>query len=378
MPVRRPIRKILSIAASTFVAATLVAAAPAVATINADFEEQFRSLINEERAANGLGSLVTYFDLQDDARSHSGTQMATGVLHHNPDLGSVTTGWFSLGENVGVGPTVSSLHDAFMASPGHRGNILGDYNYVGIGVEVETATKIWVTVVFMKGPADLLAPPAPAPKTTLPVGATSLGAVNTSTGIWYLRNEVGAVREFYYGNVGDSPMMGDWNCDGIATPGLYRRSDGFVYLRNSNTQGIADIRFFFGNPSDLPLAGDFNGDGCDTVSLYRPENGHVYIINELGQNEGGLGAADYHYALGNGANQVYSADFNSDGTDEVYVNNNSSRTVVAGDWDADGDETVGAHADASFTLYHAGDGGASDMLTFGNPGFVPVSGDFGF
>ena len=44
-------------------------------------------------------------------------------------------------------------------------------------------------------------------------------------------------------------MVGDWNCDGIDTPGLYRQSDGFVYLRNSNTQGVADIRFFFGNPS---------------------------------------------------------------------------------------------------------------------------------
>jgi hypothetical protein len=51
---------------------------------------------------------------------------------------------------------------------------------------------------------------------------------------------------YYFGNPGDIPFMGDWNGNGIETPGLYRQSDGFVYLRNTNTQGPADIRFFFG------------------------------------------------------------------------------------------------------------------------------------
>lgn len=37
----------------------------------------------------------------------------------------------------------------------------------------------------------------------------------------------------------------DWNA--------YRPSDGKVYLRNSNTPGIADIEFFFGDPDDVPL-----------------------------------------------------------------------------------------------------------------------------
>ena len=56
---------------------------------------------------------------------------------------------------------------------------------------------------------------------------------------------------FHYGNPGDVPFSGDWNCDGVETPGLYRQSDGYVYLRNSNSQGVADISFFFGNPGRL-------------------------------------------------------------------------------------------------------------------------------
>ena len=95
----------------------------------------------------------------------------------------------------------------------------------------------------------------------------TVGAVDPATGQWHLLDESGAATSFVFGNPGDLPMMGDWDGDGIDTPGLYRQSDGFVYLRNSNNQGIADVRFFFGNPGDVPLAGDFDGDGFDTVSI---------------------------------------------------------------------------------------------------------------
>ena len=50
---------------------------------------------------------------------------------------SVTGVWQALGENVGVGLDANQLHDEFMASSGHRANILGDYNYVGIGTAVD-------------------------------------------------------------------------------------------------------------------------------------------------------------------------------------------------------------------------------------------------
>jgi hypothetical protein len=87
----------------------------------------------------------------------------TGDLHHNPDLAHVTSGWHALAENVGVGPELGRLHDAFMDSPGHRKNILGNYNYVGVGVVRASETKLWVTVIFMRGPDGLVDPPADDP-----------------------------------------------------------------------------------------------------------------------------------------------------------------------------------------------------------------------
>jgi hypothetical protein len=129
-------------------------------------------------------------------------------------------------------------------------------------------------------------PPDAGPKCVGPKKCATIGHVDQG-GIWTLADRPrfnASETEFYYGNPGDVPFMGDWNCNGIETPGLYRKSDGFVYLRQTNTQGIADTEFYFGNPGDVPLVGDFNGDGCDTVSLYRKTEHRIYIINALGED----------------------------------------------------------------------------------------------
>ncbi len=78
-------------------------------------------------------------------------------LRHDPNLAGVVSaivpGWTRAGENVGVGFDVQGLHNAFANSPGHLGNMLGDYNRVGIGV-VRVGDKIWVTVRFARAPSD--------------------------------------------------------------------------------------------------------------------------------------------------------------------------------------------------------------------------------
>lgn len=184
-----------------------------------------------------------------------------------------------------------------------------------------------------------------------------VGLVDPATGEWHLRHSANQVASFYYGNPGDVPFMGNWNCGDTATPGLFRTSDAYAYLRNSNTQGIADIRFFYGNPSDIPLAGDFNGDGCDTLSIYRPSEARFYIINKLGENEGGLGAAEYSFIFGNPGDKP-----------------------VVGDWDGDGIDEVGLHRESTGFFYYRNTlttGIADGQFFFGDPGDRFVSGDWG-
>ena len=148
-------------------------------------------------------------------------------------------------------------------------------------------TRIWVAMLtVLLGTAVLVAAPARAAASD---SGDTVGFVDPETGRWYLQENDDSdlqggfddyAPSFYYGNPGDYPFMGDWDCDGVDTPGLYRQSDGYVYLRNSNTQGIADVSFFFGNPGDVPISGDFDADTCDTVSIYRPSEQRFYIIEE--------------------------------------------------------------------------------------------------
>jgi hypothetical protein len=235
-----------------------------------------------------------------------------------------------------------------------------------------------------------------------PLNPYPAGLVDPATGIWRLRDATGEVRTFYYGNPGDVPFMGDWDGDGIDTPGLYRQSDGYVYLRNSNTQGIADVRFFFGNPGDVPLAGDFDGDGYDTVSLFRPSEQMVYVINRLGSEDTGLGAADFSYVFGNPGDESFVGDFNGDGFDEVglhrdatgrvylrfslttgiadldFIYGNPQDRIVAGDWDGDGTDSPALFRPSNTTHYFRftnSTGIADAHYIWGVSNWVPVTAD---
>lgn len=131
---------------------------------------------------------------------------------------------------------------------------------------------------------------AAAPAVAATVGP-EIGHFDPSTGQWYMRDAVGATHNSYFGVPGDVPLLGDWDCDRIDTVGMDRPSNGFVYLRNSNTQGIAEIDFFYGVARDIPLAGDWDRDRCDTLAIYR--GGRVFVRNSLG-----TGVADYSFNFG--------------------------------------------------------------------------------
>lgn len=146
---RRRIR-IAALIAVMAVTTTIAGGTPAVGAVDpGKAEAQFIDLINAERTSRGLGPLRVDPELTAGARRQAAAIRDAGRLFHNPDLGSVTTGWSWIGENVGYGQDVSSLHSAFMNSSGHRANILkSGATHVGLGVVVDGAT-VWVAEVFM-------------------------------------------------------------------------------------------------------------------------------------------------------------------------------------------------------------------------------------
>ncbi len=260
-----------------------------------------------------------------------------------------------------------------------------------------------VMIAVLGTMATLTALPA-SPAAANPGDAGTVGLVDPTQGRWYLRDAAGDTTTFFYGNPGDVPFVGDWDCDGVDTPGLYRQSDGFVYLRNANAVGVADWEFFFGNPGDVPVAGDFDGDGCDTVSIYRPSLARFYVINTLGDANAGLGAAEHEFTFGDFGDLPLAGDFDADGSDEVALHRPSTGLVFykndlifghadvsftfgdpgdhvfAADWDGDGAASVGAFRPgrAEFLLKNTNvEGPADSVFAYGGGFMLPVAGFFG-
>jgi len=86
-------------------------------------------------------------------------------------------------------------------------------------------------------------------------------------------------------------VVGDWDGDLFTTVGCFRPSDGFAYLRNTNTSGFADVAFFYGLAGDMPVAGDWTGQGFDTFGVYR--QGTFFL-----RNSNTPGFADFTVQLG--------------------------------------------------------------------------------
>lgn len=138
----------IMVAAAAAAVLVVTGMTPALADAASD-EQRFVELINSERRSAGAGPLEVHPDLVEGARRHAERMAAEGRIFHNQNLGDVTDGWKLLGENVGRGGNIETLHQAFMDSPGHRDNLLNPvYDLVGIGV-VWSEGIPYVVEVFM-------------------------------------------------------------------------------------------------------------------------------------------------------------------------------------------------------------------------------------
>ena len=85
-----------------------------------------------------------------------------------------------------------------------------------------------------------------------------------------------------YGDATDTPVVGDWNGDGLDEIGIFRVSNGFgEFILDSNASGSwdpSDTVYDFGNTSDMPISGDWNNDGVDEIGVFRAAAGYGQFI----------------------------------------------------------------------------------------------------
>ena len=112
-----------------------------------------QALINQDRAANGLGPLTWSSCLYSVARSNAARMAAAGAISHanGPSVDLSCGLGHQAGENVGWwsgGINDPQLNTMFMNSAGHRANILGPYHYVGTAWVVAPNGAAYIAVEF--------------------------------------------------------------------------------------------------------------------------------------------------------------------------------------------------------------------------------------
>jgi uncharacterized protein YkwD len=135
----------VAIAPSAAAGTRVGAANPRIAGQHASFDAQMIGYINQARIANGLPAVREASGLTIVSAWWS-KKMADGAtgghLKHNPTAWTDVTRYGASnrrawGENVAklpAGTTAKALFDAYMASPGHRANILSPkYRFIGMG-----------------------------------------------------------------------------------------------------------------------------------------------------------------------------------------------------------------------------------------------------
>jgi Cysteine-rich secretory protein family len=126
-------------------------------------------LINQDRSQHGVAPVSLNAGLDTIAQGQANAMAGARRIYQNAAFPSNVPAANAAGENVGYGPDVDSVHQAFVASPEHQVIIVGrDYHFVGIAV-ASSPIGLMVVENFVDTPGGAAAPPPPPPPPAPPV-----------------------------------------------------------------------------------------------------------------------------------------------------------------------------------------------------------------
>jgi hypothetical protein len=181
-------------------------------------------------------------------------------------------------------------------------------------------------------------------------------------GSWYIdRNRNGGFdgtapgdQIFTFGQTGDIPVAGDWNCSGSVKIGVFRNGQ---WLLDCNGNGVwdgaagGDCLYSFGQAGDKPVVGEWNGTGKTKIGVFR---GGWWMLDVNGNGQwDGTSAGDSGFWLGN-----------------------ASYIPIVGDWNGSGTSKAGVFLNGTWYLDTNGDGLWDQAAFFGQAGDIPVAGDW--
>jgi hypothetical protein len=173
------------------------------------------------------------------------------------------------------------------------------------------------------------------------------GLATFRDGVWRLRNTISSGQPdstFTYGQVGDTPLTGNW--DGLGSVGIGVRRGSTFILRDTPSAGAPDRIFDWGRPTDVVFTGDWNGNGTAGVGLRRGRT--WYLKNRLDPSP-------------------HEIQFDWGRPDDI---------PIVGDWNGDGRTGVGLLRGQTWYLKNSLDAGPHDIEFTWNPTSAGVLGLF--
>jgi serine-aspartate repeat-containing protein C/D/E len=221
--------------------------------------------------------------------------------------------------------------------------------------------------------------------------ATWKGEDLNQQGEWMIADESGSVTHRRFGLPGGTPVVGDWNGDGVTKIGVFRDGEWFMDLDGNGLWDEGDLWAKLGDGEDQPVAGDWDGDGKDDIGIF----GMAWIGDTKAvESDAGLPTAmnppkskyknvppdPARAAVGfRTMKRTHAGKIRSDLIDHVFEYGTIGDRAVVGDWNGDGIKKIGVFRGGVWYLDIDGDGrwsAADVMVHFGREGDAPVAGDW--
>jgi hypothetical protein len=167
-------------------------------------------------------------------------------------------------------------------------------------------------------------------------------------GVWTLRKPNGSKLTVSFGAAGDTPVVGDWNNDGVTTIGVYRGAGHWLLTNELTAKPPTDQSFTFGETGDLPVVGLWPGKAQLGIGVVR---NNIWTLRASVS----AGSAFTSFTYGR-----------------------IGDLPMAADWDGDGFSTIGFLRGGTTWLLkaHTLSGVTTNTFTYGVPGADPSVADW--
>jgi hypothetical protein len=195
---------------------------------------------------------------------------------------------------------------------------------------------------------------------------------------WYVRDKNGTVRKRYtFGPDGGTPIVGDFNGDGIAEVAVFHEGKWYIDLNGNGVWDEGDLWAELGEVGDQPIVGDWDGDGKSDIGVFgRKWSGD----NEIIATESGLPsdlntmesttlrpknmppAVDISSQLQKARAMKHSQNGNVrlDVIDHVFQYGEEGDQAFTGDFAGDGIKKIGVYRNGTWYIDYNGNGKLDD------------------